>query len=165
MNTIITLDRSFLKRRWSFNRGPLGRAGAYLMRIARTSIRRRKNRNKHSPIGTPPYSHAPGRLPPFKQIFFLPDNLNMRVFIGMVGYGGMGPPVPGLQEHGGPARRKVYRIMGRRSLKRIFKNPRQGAIIRKKVTEGVLYPKRPFMQPALMKTIPVLPKFWANSLR
>lgn len=159
------LDRSFLKRRWKFNRTPLGRAGAYLMRIARKSIRRRKNRNNHSRPGTPPYSHEPGALPPFKQIFFIPQTFNMSVVIGMVGYGGKGVPVPGLQEKGGYATRKVFRVIGRRQLRRNFRNPRQGGVITKRVTEGVRYPSRPFMRPALLQTLPKLPTFWKSSLR
>ena len=158
-------DRSIIKKKWKFNRTPLGRAGAFAMRVARKSIRRRKNRNKHSPIGTPPFSHKEGAHPPFKLIFFEPDFLNTRVFVGMVGFGGKGRPVPGLQEHGGAAQRKVYRQVGRRTLKRRFTQPRQGGIITRKVTEGVRYPKRSFMLPALMVTLPRLPQFWANSFR
>lgn len=162
--TVVVLDRSFLKRRWKFNRTPLARAGAYTMRIARKLIRRRINRNLHSPAGTAPYSHVPGSLPPFKQIFFIPDMLGMRVFVGMVGYGGAGAPVPGLQEHGGFATRKVYKKVGRRQLKRNFKNPRQGGVITKKVSAGVRYPQRPFMTPALALAMPKMPEFWRNSL-
>lgn len=165
IRTIVNFDRSFLTRRWKFNRTPLARAGAWAMRVARKSIRRRKNRNKHSPVGTPPYSHREGALPPFKQIFFKPDSFQMRVFVGMVGYGGSGPPVPGLQEHGGGAQRKVWKAVGRRVLKRKFRTPRQGGTIFKRVQEGVRYPKRPFMMPALMQTLPKLPMFWKNSLR
>lgn len=163
--TMVMLDRSVIKRKWAFNRTPLARAGAWVMRIARKSIRRRKNRNRASPSGTPPYSHSPGALPPFKQIFFVPDTFHMRVFVGMVGYGGRGVPVPGLQEHGGPATRKVFRQVGRRQLRRNFKTQRQGGVITKKVTEGVRYTPRPFMMPALLKTIPKLPQFWQNSLK
>ena len=162
--TVVVLDRSFLKRRWKFNRSPLARAGAYTMRIARKMIRRRMNRNLHSPAGTAPYSHVPGSLPPFKQSFFVPDTFKMRVFVGMVGYGGAGAPVPGLQEHGGFATRKIYRAVGHRQLKRRFKNARQGGVITKKVSAGVRYPTRPFMNPALALTIPKLPQFWKNSL-
>ena len=135
------------------------------MRIARKSIRRRKNRNLASRPGTPPYSHQPGGLPPFKQIFFEPDGINMRVFVGMVGYGGSGAPVPGLSEHGGGAHRRVWMSVGRRAINRNFKTPRQGGIIRRRVATTVFYPQRPFMLPALTQTLPRLPQFWKNSLR
>lgn len=162
--TVVVLDRSFLKRRWKFNRTPLARAGAYTMRVSRKLIRRRMNRNLHSAPGTAPYSHVPGSLPPFKMIFFVPDTFHMRVFVGMVGFGGAGAPVPGLQEHGGHATRKVFKKVGHRRLKRNFKNPRQGGVITRKVSQGVNYPERPFMRPALMVTLPKLPQFWKNSL-
>lgn len=163
--TFVYLDRSVIRKKWKFNRGPLGRAGAWLMRTARKSIRRRKNRNIHSPVGTPPYSHKPGALPPFKQIFFQPNNFNMTVTVGMVGYPGKGKPVPGLHEHGRHATRKIFKAVGRRQLKRKFKVPRMGGIVTKRVAQGVQYPPRPFMHPALLKIIPQLPKFWTNSLR
>lgn len=163
-NTQVYFDRSIIKKRWKFNRGPLGRAGAWLMRYARKSIRRRLNKNLHSPAGMPPYSHVPGSLPPFKQIFFQPNNFSMSIVVGMVGYGGSGPPVPGLQEHGGYATRQVYKVVGYRQLRRRFKNPRRGGAIRKHVREGVRYPERPFMEPALAATLPQLPHFWKNSL-
>lgn len=162
--TFVYMDRAIIKRKWKFNRRPLARAGAYIMRVARTSIRRRVNRNLHSRPGTPPYSHVGGSLPPFKQIFFEVDSLGMRVFVGMVGYGGKGVPVPGLQEHGGFARRMIFKQVGHRRLKRNFSNPRQGAIIRKRVVQSVRYPERPFMQPALGAGLTKLPEFWRNSL-
>lgn len=164
--TFVSFDRGFLKRQWGkFNRHPLARIGAYLMRFARKSIRRRKNRHLHSPAGTPPYSHVPGALPPFKRIGFAIQGLNTSVVVGMEGFGTAGPPVPGLQEHGGSARRRVFRVIGRRTLKRKFKTPRTGGLITKKVTESVHYPSRPFMMPAMLATIPKLPAFYANSLR
>lgn len=166
MRTIVTFNRGFLKsQRGRMNRHPLARAGAYVMRIARTSIRRRRNRNLHSPEGTPPYSHVAGALPPFKRIGFKVDGLHTNVVIGMEGFGLSGPPVPGLQEHGGNATRGVFRVVGRRQLRRNFRNPRQGGLITRRVCETVHYPERPFMQPALERTIPRLPEFWANSLR
>lgn len=162
--TMVTFQRGFLKQQVGrMNNTAIGRASAYTMRVARKSIRRRKNRNRPSPVGTPPYSHVAGALPPFKRIGFV-VRFGQGI-IGMEGFGGKGPPVPGLQEHGGGAQRKVYRKVGRRTLKRNFSQPRQGGVITRKVNTGVRYKPRPFMMPALAVTIPKLPQFWANSLR
>ena len=154
-------DRRIIRTRWrKINNNPLARAGALIMRISRKSIRRRiKLRGKPSAPGTPPYSRQPGALPPFKQIFFRVMDLKTFVIIGMVGYGAPNPP-PGLQEHGGVARRKVFTKLGQKRLK----SGRFGKQQYQYKPQMVKYPQRPFMQPALLRAMAQLPQLWRGSV-
>ena len=158
-----TFDRSIIRTRWKrFNRDPLMMAGALIMRIARNSIKRRKEGGKPGPVGQPPRSRKPGSLPPFKMIFFKPYNLGTSVVVGMVGFGGQ-PAVPGLHEQSrqsGMARRKVFRRIGQRRLK----SGKYGKIGYTYKPEMVKYPARPFMGPAMLKGKSKLPPLWAGSL-
>lgn len=157
-------DRSIIRTRWpKFNSDPLQKAGNLIMRIARGSIKRRKDlRGKPSPAGQPPRSRQPGHTPPFKQIFSVPFRLGTSVIVGMVGYGGT-PPVPGLHEHGGVAQRFVYRRQPQRRSKRT------GQYLKKRISykkEMVKYPQRAFMEPALLRAISLgrIPYFWQASI-
>jgi hypothetical protein len=91
-------------------------------------------------------------------IYSVPQFFGTRVVVGMVGFGGPNP-APGLQEHGGFARRKVF-VKGRRRLKK----GGLGGIQYKRVVKGVRIPRRPFMVPALRKGVPRLPLMWRDSL-
>lgn len=170
-------DRGIIKRNWrQINEGPLKKAGLLIRKIARNSIRRRRY-GSASPAGTPPYSHAPGKSPPFKQIYSVPNYMGAEVVIGMVGYGSRGqvsPPVPGIQEHGLRARRWLDTQFGKRK-KRNRNQPKltaaQGKAIRRKmiqkgiiVRRSVKYKPRPFMDPALRKAQPRLPAMWRGSV-
>ena len=169
-------DRNIIKTRWPrFNRDPLMHAGNLVMRIARQSIRRRKG---PSPPGSPPHRHARtpdtrygraryskrgrriGRTDPFQQIFSLPYRFGTSVIVGMVGYTRTAVPVPGLQEEGGIARRKVFTNLGQQRKK----SGQWGKQRRKYGAKMVRYPKRAFMQPALMRARQRLPRLWFNSL-
>jgi len=164
---MVFFDRSIIRRNWrNINEGPLKKAGLLVRKIARNSIRRVNNPNRYSPPGTPPYSHAnrtiTGRRvtsPPFKQIYSVPNYAGTNVTVGMVWYGSQ-PPIPGLHELGGYARRGVFRVVGTRTLK----SGLQGGPITKRVFTTVRYPARPFMRPALAKALPTLPLLWRNSL-
>lgn len=159
-------DRSVIHTNWNrINRTPLLRAGLLVQKISRNSIRRRKNRNKASPKGLPPFSHAEGRTPPFKMIYTIPQYGQTRVFVGMIGFGGSANPVPGLHEHGGNASRSVFGTVGRRIIKRNFSTPRQGGLVTKRVRKIVHYPERQFMEPAMIRAIPRMPAYWKNSLK
>lgn len=161
------LDRKVIKTRWSrINRDPMQRAGNKVRMIARGSIRRRssskpKAKRKPSPAGEPPRSWTQGKTPPFKMIFNLPHGrMGVGQIIGMVGFGGTGMPVPGIQEHGGLVRRRVF-------VKGPQRRTKKGQFGRRKnipVTKTVRYPKRPFMEPALMKAKSQLPRFWEGSV-
>jgi hypothetical protein len=80
--------------------------------------------------------------------------------VGMVGYRKIGPAVPGLHEHGGTARRKVFTQLGQRRLK----SGRYGKKATMFKSAMVHYPQRAFMMPALMRARRRLPKLWFNSL-
>lgn len=172
-------DRSIIRTKWpKFNKDPLKHAGNLVMTIARQSIRRRAKRDRPSPPGTPPYSHAGtpdsrygkkrttrkgrtvNRTPPFKQIFSVPYRFGTSVIVGMVGYTRSSTPVPGLHEHGGYARRKVFTNMGQRRLQ----SGRWGRMKTSYKPQMVKYPQRPFMNPALMRARSRLPRLWFNSL-
>ena len=156
---LIYFDRTIIKRNWKrLNRGPLQRAGNLVRMDARQSIRRAGPRTRPNPAGMPPMSRKKGRTPPFKMIYSVPQHFYTSVVVGMVGFGGSNP-VPGLQEHGGYARRGVF-VKGRRRLKR----GGLGGIQYKRVIRGVRYPRRPFMVPALHRKLPVLPLLWRDSL-
>jgi len=155
-------DRNVIKTRWPrFNKDPLQKAGNLVMRIARGSIRRRsKLRGKPSMPGSPPYSRQPGSTPPFKMIFSLPMRLGTSVIVGMVGFGGQ-PAVPGLQEHGGRAIRRVFQNLGKQ------RSRRTGRFTKTRISykrENVRYPERPFMFPALKRARAALPSLWLNSV-
>lgn len=164
-------DRRIIQTNWKrFNKEPLMAAGAAVMRIARTSIKERK---KHvaSPVGTPPRSHFArtskvnwrGKVsrstPPFKQIYFKSFDIGTSVIVGMVGYTRQNPP-PGLHEHGGYARRKVFARIGQRRLR----SGRYGKTMYSYKPAMVKYPQRPFMMPALMRAKARFPQLWAGSI-
>jgi hypothetical protein len=165
----LDFDRNVIHTNWNrINRSPLQYAGVLVMREARQSIRRRKNRELASIPGTPPYSHVEGRIPPFKQIYSVPNWANSQVTVGMIGYGGT-PAVPGLHEHGGTAIRSVRTrtyLAGRGSA---HPRRRNGTFRRQYYRDTyamrmVTYPRRPFMLPALMRIRHRLPMLWLNSL-
>lgn len=158
----VYFDRSIIRSNWNaINRTPLQRSANLVRLIARRSIKRRKSRLVHSKPGSPPYSHYPGKTPPFKQIFNFPINFGSGQIIGMVGTGSS-PAVPGLHEHGGRAARWI-RNRGRgkqpRNIRGQFAHFNQPRFLHRVVR----YPKRPFMMPALAKVKSQIPKFWINS--
>ena len=127
----------------------LSRAGAYIRRIARSSMRRRK---KSSPPGSPPSAHTD---PGLKKIIFAYEPERKTVVVGPVGFsghhvigGGVKPGVvPQTMEFGGtigirereaapgkwlPVSRRTYPGEARR-------------------VRNVKYAARPFMAPALAK--------------
>lgn len=162
--SFVSFDRSIIKTNWNaINRTPLQQAANLVRMTARQSIRYRKTRSLHSPVGSPPFSHRKGVSPPFKQIYNVPAKLGTSQIIGMVGYGSS-PPVPGLHEHGGRADRSVYNKsrlgmkQARTSLGRF-----QPLSAPKFIQQSVRYPQRPFMRPALAKASPRISKFWTGA--
>lgn len=163
---LVFFDRSIIKKNWKkMNRGPLQRAGNLIRMISRGLIKRRKLGGKPGPIGGPPRSRQPGKTPPFKMIFndFIGFRQTAQV-VGMIGFGARNP-APGLQEHGGRARRTLFvpKTTGSGRQRR-----RKDGLLRKSrepLTQTVRIPKRPFMFPALLKGKSRMPQFWKNSLR
>ena len=158
-------DRRFIKRRWHrFNADPLERAGHIVRLKARDSIKKRKltTRTKKrvgSVAPRPPFSWAKGD--PFRMIRSVPEWMRTKVVVGMVYFAGSHKePVPGLQEHGGRARRRVMTTYRRQRSNGTF-----GSMGRKFQWKTVTYPERPFMWPALQATKARFPQFWQDSLK
>ena len=124
----------------------LYRAGGYVRKLVRNSIKAQrktkkkskitgeqitKKEQKASPPGTPPFTH--GEKKPLKNsIAFDVSRGQTSVIIG-----------PRFDIVGDSA--KAHEFGGE------FRNKK--------------YPKRPFMGPALKRALPKIPKFWANSLQ
>lgn len=152
-------DRSIIRTNWKrINRGPIQKAGLIVALNARQSIRKVGKKGKPSKAGRPPHHRGTksGGTPEFHQIFSIPTFGGASAIIGMVGFGG--EPVPGLMEHGGMARRRVFEVNYRK--KGYHKNFKM-----KPKMKTVRYPQRKFMQPALEKTKRRLPELWRNSIK
>lgn len=121
-------------------RSALSKAGAFVRRTARSSMKSRqgKKAGSYSAPGTPPNVHA-GQLKDL--LFFGFDPGNRSVVIGPVPFGK--GEAPNLEEFGGSVPRR-----GRRGVVKVAK-----------------YPARPFMGPALQKEIPQMPARWANAVK
>lgn len=166
-------DRSIMKRKWKrMNASPLKRAGLMTRKFAIQSIRKRqvpkkgrKNLAKPSPGGVAPRSRAAGH--PMRRIFSVSDMLQTRETVGALGFGGTNP-VPGLHEHGGFARRRVFvkstKFKHKGSRKKAGGKYAAKQTTTRVMTKMVRYPKRPFMIPALEKARSKFPQFWRGSL-
>lgn len=169
-------DRSIIKKNWrKINESPIKKAGLQVRKIARGSIRRgnlkgkgkgnpferAKSERKPSKAGKPPKSWGRGKSPPFKMIYSVPNRLGTSAVVGMIGFGGSNP-VPGLMEHGGTGRRRVFVTTNKQ---RRTKKGRFGKKLRKPMIKTVRYPERPFMFPALMKAKDRMPQLWKGSLK
>lgn len=129
---------------------PLVRAGAYIRRAARQSMKRRK---RPSTPGMPPHWHSPE--PNLRTVWFAWDPFKDTVVVGPVLFRRAkdgGGHVPPLHEKGGVKiiRRKAYWFGGSRF---------------KKQKIPIRYPKRPFMVPALRREAPKFPGLWENSVK
>lgn len=157
-------DRSIIRSNWNrMNRGPLSRAGAYVRRIARNSIRRRSGKTVSRP-GHAPYSHQPGASPPFKMIYHVPYVGGASQIIGMVGFGDA-QPAPGIHEHGMTVQKTIIHYPNKGKFRRRL-TP-SGWKMRpeyEKKTVTINFPERPFMFPALIVAAPALPPMWSGSL-
>lgn len=116
--------------------------GAFVRRVARSSIRRRK---KSSAPGMPPSSHT-DLLKKF--IFFGYDAEKKSVVIGPVLLNGTSGTAPEVLEKGGTA------VITQSSTARL-----------KREKKTIVIKKRPYMQPAFEKVKPQLPAMWANSIK
>jgi hypothetical protein len=170
----------------------LSKAGAYIQRRAKSSIRKRKRVSKP---GEPPSSHV-GTLR--NLIYFSFDPPSRSVVVGPTPLGAVGV-VPPVLEYGGQAprrknpRRRQRELGGAGEIRtdgpvsRTTKKNRDGKLVtyaRLQTTDQVdranrlneeLYgpefvggnriEARPYMGPALQKEMPNLPALWANSVK
>lgn len=177
---IVFFDRNIIRRNWkNINETPLKKAGLLVRKIARGSIRRVSPSNLNpSPAGTPPRSRSPAGE--FKLIYSVPSWEGSSVVVGMVGFGGA-RPIPGLEEHGGRVRRRVFtRLKGRKKKNRkMSPSEVNDAYARRKKRRkdrrwkkdslntpmrSVKYPARPFMSRALNVALPKIPWLWSHSV-
>ena len=128
----------------------LSKAGAFVRRAARSSLRRRK---RVSLPGTPPSVHSRDPVASLKNIWFVFDPVSRSVVVGPLKLNGPvrlrgsnRTTVPALHELGGVA---VIR-----------EGPR-----RRRRERLATYPKRPFMGSAMHRELPKFPGLWANSVK
>ncbi|MEM9827744.1 MAG: hypothetical protein AAF958_14230 [Planctomycetota bacterium] len=139
----------------------LSRAGAYVRRTARSSIRpatkkqkkqrrhlqksRRRRLGRHDPTisrpGRPPRRHTPGKRG-IRLILFGYDQASASVIVGPVRFQTSGNNVAQLLEHGG-----------------------SGFVGRGRRKKRATYLPRPFMQPALEKESSKFPDLFRNSVK
>ena len=130
------------------NAQKLSRAGSFVRRSARSSLRRRK---RASAPGEPPSVHSQDRVATLKNIWFVFDAQSRSVVVGPLKLGGSTlagsnrPTVPALHELGGVA------VVGKRG--------------RRSRAKRATYPPRPFMGPAMEREMPKFAGLWANSVR
>lgn len=141
-------------------RRALSRAGAFVRRRARSSIKRRKG---ISEPGNPPHAHIKG-TDGIKKILFYHDHVKRTVIIGPVKFNSHGNvTVPGLLEYGGTKRDEIT-ITRTRSNKKGSRGRFTGAIKeRRRVNHR--YRERPFMRPAWAAETPNFPGLWGNAER
>lgn len=139
----------------------LSRFGAVVRRTAQTSMRYRKGA---SAPGTPPSAHKSGRLAALKKmkrakyngallremLFFAYDPRSGDTIVGPLGFKTKGTPIPALHEYGGERAAFKGEVMA------AGKGKNQSLV---KLKGTLRYPARPFMRPALDKS---LPKFAAS---
>lgn len=121
----------------------IGHAAALVRLISARSIRYRRDKNKPSPVGTPPFTHnskvSPYRYAPLrKSIKYMVEKENELAVVG-VSYRGL-LDIGYAHEKGG-----WYKM--------------------KRARKALFYKKRPFMKPALDKVSPSFPRLWEGSLR
>jgi hypothetical protein len=123
----------------------LSKAGSFIQRSARSSLRRRK---KVSPPGEPPSVHTKDRVATLKNIWFVFEPRQRSVVVGPLKLNGSRlegsnrSTVPALHELGG------FAVVTSRKQKRRAK-----------------YARRPFMGPAMERELPKFVGLWANSVK
>lgn len=152
-------------------RGILSKAGAFIRRAARSSIRKIKTPGKVSSPGSPPYAHSSDTVRTIRNILFGYDPGPGSVVVGPVGLnvlnvlGGRLQPgaVPNVLEFGGTlslpeiqARDGTWRTANFTSLRRAGGRPTR--------LRPARYRPRPFMAPALARELPKFPSLWKNSI-
>lgn len=146
------------------NRRALSKAGAFIRRRARSSLRRRK---KSSAPGKPPSIHSRDRVATLKNILFAYEPQSESLVIGPVKLNIknlLGPQltsetVPQIHEFGASVRFKEANVGGKwlSGIRRV----RPGTPVR---TRSARYPQRPFMGPALEAEKDNIPDAWRGTL-
>ena len=125
----------------------LSRAGSFIRRSARSSLRRRK---RVSEPGQPPSVHTQDRVATLKNIWFVFERRRTSVVVGPLRLNGSTvrgsnrSTVPELHELGGTA------VLESRKKKR---------------RRRARYAARPFMGPAMKRELPKFEGLWANSVK
>lgn len=144
----------------------LSKAGAFIRRRARSSMRRRK---APSAPGSPPSAHSKDPVATLKNILFAYEPQQQSVVIGPVWlnqvnnlWTGSRATVPAIHEFGGTVgilevshdRGRTWRRWDRR------RNRRPNEMYRRRQAH---YPQRAFMGPALQAEIPNFPSLWTTN--
>lgn len=122
----------------------LSRAGSFIRRTARSSLRRRQ---KAAPAGQPPSVHTQDRVATLKNIWFVFEPRQRSVVVGPLKLNGSRlrgsnrKTIPSLHEVGGTA------VVGTKKRRR------------------AKYAPRPFMGPAMERELPKFAGLWANSVQ
>lgn len=161
----VFFDRAAVKNRMTkANRKALSKAGAFIRRRARSSLRRRK---KQSPPGQPPSAHTSDRVASLKNILFAyepnseslvvgPVKLNRKALLGpQLG----GATVPQVHEFGATV--KIREVKVGKGWRSGVRRVRPGQPIR---VRAAVYAERPFMGPALDAEKDHIPDAWAGSV-
>ena len=125
----------------------LSRAGSFIRRAARSSLRKRK---RVSEPGQPPSVHTQDRVATLKNIWFVFERRRASVVVGPLRLNGSTlqgsnrATVPELHELGGSA------VLESRKTKR---------------RRRARYAPRPFMGPAIKRELPKFEGLWANSVK
>lgn len=170
--TKLFLDRDAVqKAAGRRNARALAKAGAFVRRRARSSIRRRK---KVSEPGGTPSAHSKSPVDSIKNILYVYDPASRTVVIGPVRLNqrntvnGRRSTVPELLEIGGTARIEEERYQ-HDSTAQWFRRDRRRSPSKHKIyrTRTAHYKPRPFMRPALAAEVAAgtIPQAWANSVR
>ena len=159
-------------------RKALSKAGAFVRKRARSSLRRRK---KPSAPGSPPSVHSKDNIS-LKTILFAFDPQAETTVVGPVALNQVNftlasvtTTVPGLHERGETAVIREYRHISERNSsgenvpwRRVNgrRKPRQYSGFKLEIrSRTARYPKRPFMGPALEAEAPNFPELFANSIK
>ena len=131
-------------------RSVLSKAGSFVWRRAKSSIKRRK---RSATPGTAPSSHT-GRLK--NLIFFGYDASSLSVVIGPLLFRKREPTVPLLIEIGGKVTTTEERYVVGDDPEHLVKLP---------IGTSLTYDKFPFMEPALQAEQPKFPELFTNSIK
>ena len=136
------------------NHNPLRQAAGFVRKIARQQIKFRADPHNNAPVGSPPYTHVGRRRKGVMRtisglknsiMFALKNDRSDTLQLAVVG--------------------SSFQIIDKIGKLHEFGGTRFGGVNKEGIPVNRIYPERPFMQPALQKSLPYLPKFWERTLR